>query len=47
MRLASAYQLAGKNDEALAICDKLLADPQLHPQIKAVATNIKNAASKK
>jgi tetratricopeptide (TPR) repeat protein len=47
VRLASAYQLAGKNDEALAICDKLLADPQLHPQIKAVATNIKNAASKK
>jgi tetratricopeptide (TPR) repeat protein len=47
VRLASAYQLAGKNDEAIAICDKLLADPQLHPQIKAVATNVKAAASKK
>jgi tetratricopeptide (TPR) repeat protein len=47
VRLASAYQLAGKNDEALAICDKLLADPQLHPQIKAVANNVKAAATKK
>lgn len=47
VRLASAYQLAGKNDEAIAICDKLLADPQLHPQIKAVANSVKAAASKK
>lgn len=45
VRLASALQSAGKNDEAIAICDKLLADPQLHPQIKAVATNVKNAAT--
>jgi len=47
VRLASADQLAGKNDEAIAICDKLLADPQLHPTIKAVATQVKAAASKK
>lgn len=47
VRLASAYQSSGKNEEALAICDKLLADPQLHPAIKAAATNVKNAASKK
>jgi tetratricopeptide (TPR) repeat protein len=47
VRLASAYQLAGKNQEALEICDKLLADPQLHPQIKAVAQNVKALASKK
>jgi len=47
VRLASAYQLAGKNEEAIAICDKLLADPQLHPQIKAVANSVKAAASKK
>jgi len=47
VRLASAYQQAGKNQEALEICDKLLADPQLHPQIKAVAMNVKAAASKK
>jgi tetratricopeptide (TPR) repeat protein len=47
VRLASAYQSAGKNQEAIEICDKLLADPQLHPQIKAVATQVKAAASKK
>jgi tetratricopeptide (TPR) repeat protein len=45
VRLASALQQAGKNDEAVAVCDKVLADPQLHPQIKSVATNIKNAAA--
>jgi len=47
VRLASAYQQAGKNQEAIEICDKLLADPQLHPQIKSVAQNVKAAASKK
>lgn len=45
VRLASALQSAGKNDEAIAICDKLLADPQLHPAIKNVATNVKTAAT--
>jgi tetratricopeptide (TPR) repeat protein len=45
-RLANAYLTAGKKAEALAICDKLLAKPDLHPQIKQVVTNIKNAASK-
>ena len=45
VRLASAYESAGKHDEAIAVVDKVLADPQLHPQIKAVATNIKNAAT--
>jgi hypothetical protein len=45
VRLASALQSTGKNDEAIAIVDKLLADPQLHPQIKAVATQVKNAAT--
>jgi tetratricopeptide (TPR) repeat protein len=44
VRLASAYESAGKHDEAIAVCDKVLADPQLHPQIKQVATNIKNSA---
>jgi len=47
VRLASAYQQAGKNAEALAIVDKLLADPQLHPAIKNVAMQVKAAASKK
>jgi tetratricopeptide (TPR) repeat protein len=45
VRLASAYQSSGNSQEAIAICDKLLADPQLHPQIKQVAQQIKNAAS--
>jgi len=45
VRLASAYQSAGNNQEAIAICDKLLADPQLHPAIRNVAQTVKNAAS--
>src|SRR5262245_7608699 len=45
VRLASALQQAGKNVEAIAIVDKLLADPQLHPQIKSVALNIKQVAA--
>ena len=44
VRLASALQYAGKNDEAIAICDKLLADPNLHPTIKEVTQNVKKAA---
>jgi tetratricopeptide (TPR) repeat protein len=44
-RLANAYVGAGKKAEAIAVCDKLLAKPNLHPQIKAVVTNIKNQAS--
>jgi tetratricopeptide (TPR) repeat protein len=47
VREASALQLAGKNDEAVALCDKILADPSLHPQIKQVATQIKTQATKK
>lgn len=45
VREASALQSGGKNAEALAICDKLLADPNLHPAIKQVATQIKTQAS--
>jgi len=45
-RLANAYLGAGKKPEAIAICDKLLAKPNLHPQIKAVVTSIRNQASK-
>ncbi len=45
VRLASAYQMSGNNTEAAAICDKLLADPNLHPQIRQAAQQIKNAAS--
>jgi tetratricopeptide (TPR) repeat protein len=45
VRLALAYQKTGKNDEALAICDKLLADPQLQPAIRQVAQGIKTMAT--
>ncbi|HUI54716.1 MAG TPA: hypothetical protein VLY04_07075 [Bryobacteraceae bacterium] len=44
-RLASAYQSSGQNAEAIAICDKLLANPQLHPRIKQVVTNIRALAA--
>lgn len=45
VRLASALESGGKHDEAIAVCDKVLADPQLHPQIKQVATSIKTQAT--
>jgi tetratricopeptide (TPR) repeat protein len=43
--MAQAYQKGGKNDEALAICDKLLGDPQLNPQIKQYVQNVQRAAN--
>ena len=43
--LALAYQKAGKNDEALALCDKLLAAPQLNPAIKSFALNVQKMAT--
>jgi tetratricopeptide (TPR) repeat protein len=46
VRQASALQSAGKNDDAIAICDKLLTDAQLHPQIRQVAQNVRAAAIK-
>jgi tetratricopeptide (TPR) repeat protein len=36
-RLAAAYNKAGEYDEAIAVCDKLLALPGLHPTIHQVA----------
>jgi tetratricopeptide (TPR) repeat protein len=45
-RLALALQSAGKNQEAVAICDKMLAKPDLHPQIKTFVTNVKTQAQK-
>jgi tetratricopeptide (TPR) repeat protein len=44
VRLASAYQLAGKNAEAIEICDKLLADPQMNSAIANVAKQVKASA---
>jgi tetratricopeptide (TPR) repeat protein len=46
VREASALQAGGKNDEAIALCDKVIAFPNVHPQIKGVATSIRGAAVK-
>ena len=46
VRLASALQSAGKNDEAIVWCDKVTAMPDAHPQVKSVATNIRAVAVK-
>ena len=46
-RLASAQLSAGKNEDAIATADKVLAMPELHPQIKSLVTNIKAQASAK
>lgn len=43
-RLANAYLTVGKKAEALDICNKLLAKPNLHPQIRSVVTSIRNSA---
>ena len=46
VRLAAAYNLSGKPDVAIAVLDKLLAMPDLNPQIKQVAQNEKVNAMK-
>ena len=45
-REASALQLSGKNDDAVAICDKIMADSQVFPQIRQVAQAIRATAIK-
>jgi tetratricopeptide (TPR) repeat protein len=47
VQLANAYLQAGKKDEAAAMCDKALAQPQLHPAVKKAAEDLKAAATKK
>jgi predicted Zn-dependent protease len=37
VRLGQAYNTAGKPDEAIAILDKVMADTNVHPQIRQVA----------
>lgn len=46
VRLVAAYNQAGKPDDAIALADKILASPGLHPQIKQIAENEKAAATK-
>ena len=44
VRQASALQSLGRNDEAIRICDDLLKDSQLHPQIRQAAQGVRAAA---
>jgi tetratricopeptide (TPR) repeat protein len=46
VREASALQSAGKFDDAIAICDKIMADTTVHPQIRQVAQAIRATAIK-
>ena len=46
VREASALNSAGKFDDAVAICDKVMADQQVHPQIRQVAQAIRATAIK-
>ena len=46
VREASALQLAGKNDESIAICDKVMANQQVLPQVRQVAQAIRATAIK-
>jgi tetratricopeptide (TPR) repeat protein len=46
VRLANAYDKAGKYDEAVAACDKALATPNLHPMVKRAADAEKASALK-
>jgi hypothetical protein len=45
-RLAAVYQSAGKNAEAVALCDKILAMPNLNPAVQSFVTGVRNAAAK-
>ena len=46
VRLGSTYNLSGKPADAIAVLDKVLAMPGLHPQIKAAAEAEKKNAEK-
>jgi tetratricopeptide (TPR) repeat protein len=46
VRLASAYQSSGKSDEAAAILDKVIAAPDVHPQVKQAAQQIRTGIKK-
>lgn len=46
VRLAAAYNTAGRHDDAIKVLDEALADPQLNPAIRNAATNEKMKAAK-
>jgi tetratricopeptide (TPR) repeat protein len=45
-RLALALQLGGKNDEAIAVCTKILDDKQLNPQVRDYVQKVRADAIK-
>lgn len=44
VRMATAYADAKKNDEAISTINQVLASPNLNPQVKAIAENVKKRA---
>jgi tetratricopeptide (TPR) repeat protein len=44
VHLANALQQGGKQDEAIAVCDQILALPNLHPRIQSAAKGIRASA---
>src|ERR1039457_1661882 len=44
-RLAAVLLSAGRNSESIALCDKILALPNLNPAIKTYVTNLRAAAA--
>jgi tetratricopeptide (TPR) repeat protein len=46
IRLASVYRDTGKNDEAIALCDKIGAEANVPAQIKQIAQSIRATAMK-
>jgi tetratricopeptide (TPR) repeat protein len=44
VRLASAYQSAGKNDDAIAVAEKVMNEAQAPQQIKSIAQSIRASA---
>ena len=45
-RLAATYQQAGKHAEAIALCDKILADPKSSAVVKSFVTTVKGNATR-
>lgn len=46
VRLANAYNMSNKPDEAIAVLDKVNTMPEVHPQIKAAAAGERNVSVK-
>jgi hypothetical protein len=44
VHLANALQVGGKPDEAIAVCDQVLAEPNLNPRIQSAAKGIRASA---